>query len=189
LGGIEITHNFKCDGKKPTCGRCLRHGIECKFIGRDDGRGTAPKSLVMLLQSRIELLEKVLWFHSIDLDASVAKLQASEGFSGRPAGNGSLPEQQLQESAEPDGTLCSKESLGLEEDGEASFFGSSSGRVELLKSNGCMLFSRSSPFFCYFQILADDGSGYRYGTSSVTTVSPLSLESVLSRDWIGTDHF
>ncbi|KAJ6042995.1 uncharacterized protein N7446_001191 [Penicillium canescens] len=121
----------KCDGTKPSCGRCLRHGIDCKFTGRDDSRGTAPKSLVMLLQSRIDLLEQVLWLHSIDVDATIAQLRARGDF-----GSGtSLPAQPSPQITEPDGALCSKGSFGVGDDGEVSYFGSSSGRVELLHSN------------------------------------------------------
>ncbi|KAJ0424995.1 fungal-specific transcription factor domain-containing protein [Aspergillus carlsbadensis] len=129
-----------------ACQECRRRRAKCKFIGRDDGRGTAPKSLVMLLQSRVELLERVLWFHSIDVDASIAKLQAGgANSSGRRTGTGSLAAEPPQESNEPDGALCSKEEFGLEDDGEASYFGSSSGRVELLKSNGYLATSMSPP--------------------------------------------
>ncbi|KAL4862321.1 hypothetical protein BDV12DRAFT_190487 [Aspergillus spectabilis] len=133
----------KCDGAKPLCARCLRHGIECKFTGRDDSRGTAPKSLVILLQSRVELLEQVLWLHSIDVNASIAQLQA--GKTPLPGGSGtadnrtsSLTAQATPQAPEPDGALCSKETFGVEGDGEVSYFGPSSGRVELLQSNGAM---------------------------------------------------
>jgi hypothetical protein len=139
----------------------------------------------MLLQSRVKLLERVLWFHSIDVDSSIAKLQAGENLLGRQTGNVSLLAEPSQEYHEPDGALCSKESFGLEDDGEASYFGSTSGRVELLKSNGCMLLVTLPPQECFlfcFQVLADDDSGCRYGTSSFTTVNPLPLEPVLSRD-------
>ncbi|KAL3468849.1 fungal-specific transcription factor domain-containing protein [Aspergillus californicus] len=130
----------KCDGAKPSCTRCLDRGSECKFTPRDDSRGTAPKSLVLLLQDRIELLEQVLWLHSIDVNASIAQLKAGRtSLHGGAATTSnqatSSTAQQTPQSTEPDGALCLKESFGVEGDGEVSYFGSSSGRVELLQMN------------------------------------------------------
>ena len=69
LSTENLMHGWKCDGKRPACTRCLNRKTECQFVARDDGRGTAPKSLVLLLKDRIELLERALWLHSIDVDA------------------------------------------------------------------------------------------------------------------------
>ncbi|RAK78260.1 uncharacterized protein BO72DRAFT_527019 [Aspergillus fijiensis CBS 313.89] len=66
----------KCDGHKPSCARCLNRGMECVFNTKDDSRGTAPRSLVMQLQARIQQLEQVLWLHSIDVESSIAQLRA-----------------------------------------------------------------------------------------------------------------
>ncbi|OJK00348.1 hypothetical protein ASPACDRAFT_1855924 [Aspergillus aculeatus ATCC 16872] len=123
----------KCDGHKPSCARCLNRGMECVFNTRDDSRGTAPKSLVMQLQARIQQLEQVLWLHSIDVDTSIAQLKAGHLPSISP----SHPQQQSREE-EPVGALCANGPFGLsDKDGdeeEVRFFGSSSGRVELLQS-------------------------------------------------------
>ncbi|KAL4793229.1 fungal-specific transcription factor domain-containing protein [Aspergillus venezuelensis] len=113
--------------------------IECKFTGRDDSRGTAPKSLVMLLQSRIELLEQVLWLHSIDINASIAQLRGAGSSSlGGPRARADRVTTTTCEkthlSTESDEALCSNEPFDGEGSGEVSYFGCSSGRVELLRS-------------------------------------------------------
>lgn len=118
-----------------SCARCVRRGIECKYTAEDDNRGTAPKSLVHLLQSRIKMLEEVLWLHSIDVNASIAELRTRGSLltNGTPESTTpSLASQQV--STETDGALCSHGQLNFDDDGEARYFGSSSGRVELLQS-------------------------------------------------------
>ncbi|RAH87507.1 hypothetical protein BO86DRAFT_351332 [Aspergillus japonicus CBS 114.51] len=91
----------------------------------------------MQLQARIQQLEQVLWLHSIDIDSSIAQLKA-----------GHLPpissySQQQSRKEEPDGALCANGPYGLnDKDGgeeEVRFFGSSSGRGELLQSTPCSL--------------------------------------------------
>ncbi|KAF7591568.1 hypothetical protein BBP40_001448 [Aspergillus hancockii] len=64
----------KRDGAKPSCSRCLGRELPCVYTTDDDGRGTAPKGYVRLLQARINILERILWLHSIDVDAAVVQL-------------------------------------------------------------------------------------------------------------------
>lgn len=97
-----------------------------------------------MLQSRIELLEQVLCLHSIDISASIAHLQADKNPGHGAPGclydkTISCAAQRLSQPPEPDGALYSKDSFGVEDDGEVSYFGLSSGRVELLQSNGGMV--------------------------------------------------
>ncbi|PWY88117.1 hypothetical protein BO94DRAFT_516614 [Aspergillus sclerotioniger CBS 115572] len=108
----------KCDGERPSCARCVSRSVECRYTVGANHRGTAPKSLVALLQSRIKLLEQVLLLHSIDLDASVAQLRAR--------GTTSFVADEI--ATECDG------SLNFGGDGEARYFGASSGRLELQSS-------------------------------------------------------
>ncbi|KAI2919290.1 transcriptional regulator family: Fungal Specific TF [Aspergillus niger] len=94
-----------------------------------------------VLNSQIELLEQILLRHSIDINASIAHLQADKNPTRDPPGclydkTASSAAQRVSQPSEPDGALCSKDSFGVEDDGEVSYFGLSSGRVELLQSNG-----------------------------------------------------
>lgn len=122
-----------------SCARCLRRGIECKYTASNDNRGTAPKSLVHLLQSRIKVLEEVLWLHSIDVDTSIAELRTRGSLLTNGLSESTTPSAASQQvGAETDGALCSHGQLNFDDDGEARYFGSSSGRVELLQSAGGM---------------------------------------------------
>ncbi|KAJ5578461.1 fungal-specific transcription factor domain-containing protein [Penicillium hispanicum] len=108
-------------------------GAHCEYT-TSDHRGTAPKSLIDLLQSRINLLEKVLKLHSIDVDASITELKGgeeplSEGESTTSASPSDF-DHLCTESTE---ALYLDGSLGFECDGEARYFGPSSGRAELLQ--------------------------------------------------------
>ncbi|KAK4235436.1 C6 transcription factor [Achaetomium macrosporum] len=94
---------------------------------RGDNRGSAPKSYVALLQARIKLLDQVLWIHSIDVDSSIAQLDAQRtevdaGPSGA-AYSSSLAFNQM--CAELEGALYVDEPLcELEQSaGEARFSG------------------------------------------------------------------
>ncbi|KAM9877950.1 hypothetical protein VD0002_g1838 [Verticillium dahliae] len=130
----------KCGGEKPACTRCQRRGIECAYAVDEDHRGTAPKSYVRLLQSRIHLLEQVLWLHSIDLDASVAHLMAQSSRNGHGS---DMPTMSSSVSAgisssefdklcyEFEGALILDDSGDINCDAEASYFGPTSGRLEL----------------------------------------------------------
>ncbi|PYI07732.1 hypothetical protein BO78DRAFT_442603, partial [Aspergillus sclerotiicarbonarius CBS 121057] len=82
-----------------------------------------------LLHSRIKLLEQVLWLHSIDIDASVAQLR-SRGMQALAATD--------EVCTERDG------SLNVGGDGEARYFGASSGRMELQPTSGTDAGSSSS---------------------------------------------
>ncbi|KAI9926789.1 hypothetical protein MW887_003885 [Aspergillus wentii] len=137
----------KCDGKKPSCARCLSRGTKCQFTPRDNSRGTAPKSLVMLLQNRIELLEKALRLHSIDVNASIAQIRAGETspVGGGPTASLASQQEQQQQPTELDGALCLEGTPDMDGDGEMRYFGSSSGRVELLQLNGDKPATPSSP--------------------------------------------
>ncbi|PWY90725.1 hypothetical protein BO70DRAFT_392410 [Aspergillus heteromorphus CBS 117.55] len=101
----------KCDGNKPSCSRCLGRQLQCVYTADDDGRGTTPKSYVRLLQAWISVFEWILQLHSIDVDASAAYLL----------------EQDLCTVLE--GTLALDEDLNFDQDGEARYFGTISGRL------------------------------------------------------------
>lgn len=116
--------------------------MECQFAAKDDGRGTAPKSIVLMLKDRIELLERVLWLHSIDVDASIAQLRTERYNSINNSRNSlTAPQPPLRNHSELDGALWSNGAFDTEGEGEGEvqFFGSCSGRVDLLKLNGCKI--------------------------------------------------
>lgn len=138
-----------------------------------------------MLQSQIELLEQILLRHSIDINASIAHLQADKNPTRDPPGclydkTASSAAQRVSQPSEPDGALCSKDSFGVEDDGEVSYFGLSSGRVELLQSNGCMV-QLFNPFH-FLPLCAEHASGYRYDTLGFAFVSPLSPQPILPGD-------
>lgn len=114
---------MQCDGKWPSCSRCLNRSIECRYPSQD-GRQPAPKSYVQLLRSRIELLEKVLDMHGIDVNQSITQLNAARGDSFLASSD--LDD--LRSSFE--GALCLDESTNFDRDGEARYFGPTSGRLE-----------------------------------------------------------
>ncbi|KAL2810250.1 fungal-specific transcription factor domain-containing protein [Aspergillus granulosus] len=123
----------KCNGGKPSCSRCLDREIDCVYTNAEDQRGTAPKSLVHLLQSRINVLEQILRLHSIDIDASIAELTAS-GVLPSDGRHGAPTDLDLEHMcAEFDGALCLDGLVAVDNE-EARFFGLSSGRPELLET-------------------------------------------------------
>ncbi|KAH7124330.1 fungal-specific transcription factor domain-containing protein [Dactylonectria macrodidyma] len=121
----------KCGGERPTCSRCLGRQLECVYTTEDDGRGTAPKSYVRLLQARISLLEQILWLHSIDIDAEASRLMQQNAVpattASLTAGGSTTMFDQLCYAFE--GTLALDESLNFDQDGEARYFGPTSGRL------------------------------------------------------------
>lgn len=109
--------------------------MSCVYTAQADGRGTAPKSYVRLLQTRINLLEKILWLHSIDIDEAttrLAQLDALPNDSDRStlaaAGQSNVAFAELCDKFE--GVLSIDESLNFDGDGEARYFGPASGRLE-----------------------------------------------------------
>ncbi|GAA6053201.1 hypothetical protein NBRC10513_007139 [Rhodotorula toruloides] len=50
----------KCDGVKPTCGRCTSLALKCLYVYENDKRKPITKDVVNALQMRIDSLEKEL---------------------------------------------------------------------------------------------------------------------------------
>ncbi|KAM6535824.1 hypothetical protein FALCPG4_005358 [Fusarium falciforme] len=127
----------KCDGAKPACSRCIGRQLTCVYTTEDDGRGTAPKSYVRLLQARISLLEKILCLHSIDVDASAAQLMQQHTVpattTSLAAGGSTAAFDQLCDAFE--GTLSLDESQNFDQDGQARYFGPASGRLDFKTCN------------------------------------------------------
>lgn len=102
------------------------------YATEGDNRGTAPKSYVHLLQARINVLEQVLRLHSIDADESIAQLMAMNALpvtdASAAAGASSSTFDQL--CTDFEGALCFDESSNFDRDGEARYFGTTSGRLE-----------------------------------------------------------
>ncbi|KAE8418035.1 hypothetical protein BDV36DRAFT_295617 [Aspergillus pseudocaelatus] len=129
----------KCDGNKPSCSRCLDRQLPCIYTTDDDGRGTAPKAYVRQLQARINILERILWLHSIDVDASAAQLLEQNVFlntTSLTAGSSSSAFDQLCSAFE--GTLYLDDCLNFDSDGEARYFGSTSGRTAFQGCNASL---------------------------------------------------
>ncbi|KAF7558177.1 hypothetical protein G7Z17_g71 [Cylindrodendrum hubeiense] len=122
----------KCDGTRPACSRCLGRDINCVYATEGDNRGTAPKSYVHLLQARINVLEQVLRLHNIDADESVGQLMAMDVLpvTGASAAIGASSAAFDQLCTDFEGALCFDESSNFDRDGEARYFGTTSGRLE-----------------------------------------------------------
>ncbi|CAL5867167.1 uncharacterized protein PFLUO_LOCUS1379 [Penicillium psychrofluorescens] len=121
----------KCDGTRPSCTRCLDRGVRCQYSTAEDGRQPAPKSYVVMLRNRIEMLERVLDSHGIDPDASVAQMMAEMDVPDQlvdPNGCSKLDELCVTF----DGALTLDESLNYDQDGEVRYFGPTSGRLLFL---------------------------------------------------------
>ncbi|KAI8656447.1 Zn(2)-C6 fungal-type domain-containing protein [Fusarium sp. Ph1] len=119
----------KCDGQKPTCSRCSGRQLECIYTTEDDGRGMAPKAYVRQLQARIQILEEILRMHSIDIDASAAQLmQRNVVPQSSTTDVLATAIDQLCDAVE--GALALDESMNFDQDGEARYFGTTSGRLE-----------------------------------------------------------
>ncbi|OKO90612.1 Nitrogen assimilation transcription factor nit-4 [Penicillium subrubescens] len=126
----------KCDGVRPTCSRCLDRGVRCQYSTAEDGRQPAPKSYVVMLRNRIQLLERVLHAHGIDADASIAQFSAKSDSPGQPPDSGGTAASNVDELCLTfDGALTLDESLNFDQDGEVRYFGPSSGRL-LFRSPG-----------------------------------------------------
>ncbi|KAI9147084.1 Nitrogen assimilation transcription factor nirA [Paramyrothecium foliicola] len=127
----------KCDGVKPMCSRCTSRQLSCVYTTEDDGRGSAPKSYVRLLQARISVLENILWLHSIDVDASAAQLmqQGAVPAATSPSSDKS-PTTAFNELCKAfEGVLSLDESQNFDQDGEPRYFGPASGRLEFRPCN------------------------------------------------------
>ncbi|SPO07213.1 uncharacterized protein DNG_09907 [Cephalotrichum gorgonifer] len=130
--------SLQCNGNHPSCSRCLDRSIPCVYTTDDDARGTAPKAYVRLLQARVSVLEQILWLHSIDVDSSAAQLLEQNAIPTctaplTAAGGEPTAFDHLCEAFE--GTLALDEPLNFDRDGEARYFGSTSGRLDLTPSD------------------------------------------------------
>ncbi|CAI7637055.1 unnamed protein product [Penicillium glandicola] len=110
----------KCDGVRPSCSRCLDRGVQCEYSTAEDGRQPAPKSYVVMLRNRIELLERVLHTHGIDPDAAI-QLMAKNGEPNTEWSPACSNVDDLCTTFA--GTLTLDESLNFDQDGEVRYFG------------------------------------------------------------------
>ncbi|KAH9205941.1 fungal-specific transcription factor domain-containing protein [Leptodontidium sp. 2 PMI_412] len=107
----------KCDGRTPSCNRCSNRKVLCEYTSEADKRRPTPKAHVLMLEDRINLLEKALEFHSLDVEQSVAQ-------------PGTFASSPYNRSKEVEGTLTVEASLNFDQDGEFRYFGPSSGRLQ-----------------------------------------------------------
>lgn len=128
---------LKCDGKA-SCSRCAVRQLDCIYAVNVDHRGSAPRSLVSSLQARIKLLENIISLHSIDIDGTISKLEATKPES-KQSGDGadeSVPKSTTDSNERhfnPEGTLCAEDVSSRPRntvDG-VRFFGPTSGRLDL----------------------------------------------------------
>ncbi|PLB49929.1 Zn(II)2Cys6 transcription factor [Aspergillus steynii IBT 23096] len=124
----------KCDGKKPSCSRCLQWQISCAYSDADTSRKPASKKYVLELRQRIESLEQLLKKHGIDPQESTEpKWWSSSSLSGPTGGEARDPT--VEELTESWGKLALDESLNFDRDGEMRYFGRTSGRLEFPPSS------------------------------------------------------
>ncbi|KAJ5953089.1 uncharacterized protein N7479_011502 [Penicillium vulpinum] len=110
----------KCDGIRPSCSRCLERGVQCEYSTAEDGRQPAPKSYVVMLRNRIELLERVLQTHGIDPDAAIQLMTENTEPSTEWAPACSNVDDLC---TTFDGALTLDESMNFDQDGEVRYFG------------------------------------------------------------------
>ena len=104
--------------------------MRCQYSTAEDGRQPAPKSYVVMLRNRIELLERILRNNGIDADASVAQLMAENNVSKQPTDPGCSASSNMDDLCVTfDGALTLDESLNFDQDGEVRYFGPTSGRL------------------------------------------------------------
>ncbi|RYP48305.1 hypothetical protein DL768_005790 [Monosporascus sp. mg162] len=100
------------------------------------GQGSISRSYARLLQARIKLLEEVLQSHSINIDGSVSRLSARsvEPLDGPSSAAFTTSSAFDQLCSTFEGALCFDEVSNFDQDGEARFFGPTSGRLEFKDS-------------------------------------------------------
>ncbi|KAJ5427461.1 Transcription factor [Penicillium cf. griseofulvum] len=112
----------KCDGIRPSCSRCLDRGVQCEYSTAEDGRQPAPKSYVVMLRNRIELLERALHAHGIDPDAAIQQMPRNENH--QPDTEWAPACSNVDDLCPTfDGALTLDESLNFDQDGEVRYFG------------------------------------------------------------------
>lgn len=122
----QLTYPPQCDGKTPRCSRCAERALDCAYATEEDGRRPASKSYVQLLRKRIDVLERTLAAHAIDVHSSTAGLLGAAAASHA----GEL-EARDDHAAATRGILSRDEALNFDRNGEARYFGLASGRLEL----------------------------------------------------------
>jgi len=88
-----------------------------------------------MLQGRIKELEQVLRVHDIDAEVATAAMRQQESS----APNDSVDSTRNQSRIDPDNDVQINQALSLEDDGEAHYFGPSSGRHEIRSLQGLNL--------------------------------------------------
>lgn len=119
----------------------------CEYTTEADKRRPTPKSYVLMLEKRVNLLERALESHSLDVEESVAQIlktdshgtsgqenQSPGSYSiGRSEGYmtmDTLPSSSINPRKEVEGTLTVEASLNFDHDGEFRYFVPSSGRFQ-----------------------------------------------------------
>lgn len=153
-----ITNVFQCDGRRPSCSRCLQGDISCQYSDVEDGRRPASKTYVFSLRQRIESLERLLERHGIDpreREQPSSKQTLDAGANVKKADENSV----IAELAEGiKGKLALDESLDFDKDGELRYFGPMSGRLEFQGSSDALNASehgRISAITCLDPIITD----------------------------------
>ena len=117
--------------------------MPCQYSTAEDGRQPAPKSYVVMLRNRIELLERAMRSHGIDVDASIAQMMAQNNSPPRttdPSSTAGCSPSVDDLCMTFDGALTLDESLNFDQDGEVRYFGPTSGRLSFRSpTNGSLL--------------------------------------------------
>lgn len=106
--------------------------LDCTYDTCQENRGSISRSYARLLHARIKLLEEVLQLHSINIDGSVSRLstRSLEPLDG-PSSTVLTTSSAFDELCSTfEGSLCFDEVSNFDQDGEARFFGPTSGRLE-----------------------------------------------------------
>lgn len=115
----------------------------CIYANDVDHRGSAPRSLVSLLQNRVKLLEEVLQLNSIDIEASIAQIrergsEEEEQVHGAYIATCQAPDSRPNVGKpEMQGALYPEQpgpEVDLMDEDQMRFFGTASGRLDLQPS-------------------------------------------------------
>ncbi|KPM38344.1 hypothetical protein AK830_g8230 [Neonectria ditissima] len=128
---VSLLTKPQCDGQQP-CARCVERVLDCNYDTAQENRGSISRSYARLLQARIKLLEEVLQLHSIDVDASISRLgpRKLEPLHGPSSAVFTTSSAFSELCSTFEGAPCFDEVSNFDQDGEARFFGPTSGRLE-----------------------------------------------------------
>ncbi|OLY83873.1 Peroxisome proliferation transcriptional regulator [Smittium mucronatum] len=165
----------KCDGNKPSCGRCLRDNFKCEYCnGRARGRppSSKPNSFELSTKKKISYQKKKDQNYTIsgqgkrhEMAGSSADLIYYDGLSSTQYGHNSLVARLLSESAKSADPVREIRNSSAPDEGIRGFnneeYFSGKGKPILSKANKCIIPRRSFSIFSSFPFTEQSSNNYR----------------------------